>query len=83
MEIADTWTVQITHELVLQLPLMRDESYLDALEKLQVMVYNGNRVSGARRKRDYTPNVQLALCFLNITAAYLQCLILQSQEAGS
>lgn len=32
MEIADTWTVQIVHELVLQLPLMRDESYLDALE---------------------------------------------------
>lgn len=32
MGIADTWALQIVQELVLQLPLMPDESYLDALE---------------------------------------------------
>lgn len=76
MEIADTWAVQIMHELVLQLPLMPDESYLDALEICRWWFIMAIELSVARRKHDYTSNVQLGLCFLNIVAAYLEQLIL-------
>lgn len=58
MEAADTWAVQIVHELVLQLLWMPDESYLDTAEWWFIMAME---LSVARRKYNYTLSAQLAL----------------------